>query len=89
MILADEQILALLKKPLNAEAISKGVSLQKHRKVHVTGEGYANQINQLNGYESSNDYYNIDRYRQGFISLKPDDMLEAMIDYLIITDLGE
>ena len=56
MILTNEQIVNLLKKPLNADSISKGVSLQKDHKVHVTGENFDSILKKLSGYESGNDF---------------------------------
>ena len=56
MILSESQILTLLKKPLNGDAIVKGTSLEADHKVHVTGEGYERLVKQVEGFEGKNDF---------------------------------
>lgn len=51
MILSNEQAIELCKKPENWEAIDLASQLQDEHKVHVTGEGYADYIKQIVGYE--------------------------------------
>ena len=55
MIVSTEQLIELMKKPRNGEAISSGVRLQNKHKVHVTGEGYKKLVSKVEGYEGSRD----------------------------------
>jgi len=56
MILSNEQAIELCKKPENWEAIDLASQLQDEHKVHVTGEGYADYIKQIVGYEDDVQY---------------------------------
>ena len=56
MILSNEQAIELCKKPENWEAIDLASQLQDEHKVHVTGEGYADYIKQIVGYEDDIQY---------------------------------
>jgi hypothetical protein len=56
MILTDPQILEIMQKPRNGEAITAGVKLQNEHKLHVTGEGYPSQVRKIEGWESSSDF---------------------------------
>ena len=56
MILTDEQILEFCEHPVNAEAIIEAKRLQDVHKVHVTGEGYKEEIRQIIGRENFVDY---------------------------------
>src|SRR6056297_2616009 len=55
MIVSTEQLIELMKKPRNGEAISSGVRLQNKHKVHVTGEGYKKLVSKVEGYEGGRD----------------------------------
>ena len=56
MILTDEQILEFCERPVNVEAIIAAKKLQDVHKVHVTGEGYKQEILQIIGRENYKDY---------------------------------
>lgn len=56
MTLTDIQILELLRKAKNNDAIAAGEKLQNEHKVHVTGEGYEGLVRQVQGFESTNDF---------------------------------
>lgn len=45
-----------MKKPLNGDAIARGVILQNQHKIHITGEGSESLIHQIKGWENSNDF---------------------------------
>ena len=56
MTLTDIQILELLRKAKNNDAIVAGEKLQNEHKVHITGEGYERLVRQVEGFESSKDF---------------------------------
>lgn len=56
MILTEKDILQLLTKPLNGDAVVAGVSLQNEHKVHITGEGYERLVRLVDGFESASEF---------------------------------
>jgi len=55
-MLTTEQIVERIKSPVSENALADGVKIQDDHKVHITGEGYKTQLNQLVGFESKGDY---------------------------------
>ena len=56
MILSEQRINELMQKPLNGDSISTGATLQKKHKIHITGEGYKEEVKQVEGFESGIEY---------------------------------
>ena len=58
MILSVNQIVDLMEKPRNGDSIIAGAKLQKQHKLHITGEGYLEALEMVEGYEGT-DAFNI------------------------------
>ena len=56
MILTEEQLLQIMKEPRNGKSIVAGSRLQNKHKVHITGEGYEQEVKQVEGYEADSEY---------------------------------
>lgn len=55
-MLSQERIEELIKNPVSKEYIDTGIRIQNDHKVHITGDGYSEELQQLKGFESSDDY---------------------------------
>ncbi len=55
-MLTTERIEELIKNPVSKDFLDAGILIQNNHKVHITGEGYDKQLNQLVGFESKGDY---------------------------------
>jgi hypothetical protein len=74
MVLTEEQIIALVKAPENP-ALKDNREQQDFHKVHVTGEGYADALTQIIGYE------NVEQFKQKKLLTKP--FTRPLLKYII------
>lgn len=55
-MLTNERIEELIKEPAAKEYLAAGIKIQDDHKIHITGEGYANELKRLTSFESKGDY---------------------------------
>jgi hypothetical protein len=56
MILTEQEIRQLMDKPRNGHAITAGNALQSEHKIHITGEGYKNAVERVEGFEGKKEF---------------------------------
>lgn len=55
-MLTVDQIKDKIKNPVSGDALGRGIDIQNRHKIHITGEGYGDELRQLHGFESSLDF---------------------------------
>ena len=55
-MLSKERIEELIKNPVSRKYLDAGIRIQNEHKVHITGDGYGDQLNQIKGFESADDH---------------------------------
>ena len=55
-MLTPEQIFDRIRNPISKDDLADGVTIQNRHKLHITGEGYSDDLRQLHGFESNLDF---------------------------------